>query len=440
MNGHGELLHLLLLVGASIAGPVLAVRMRVPTAVVLILLGMALGPLGISVLHDTTMVAFVSELGFLLLMFMAGMEIDFEAIRAAGRAALLVPTLVVIGTFGCAAAAGAALGIGGIGVLVISAMSVGMPLAVLKETGRGSSALGQHIMLTTSIGELVCILAITGLEVASAEASGPAMLVKVGKVVLLLAGSALIIRLARAFVWWYPEPFRRLLDHHDVAELGVRVGLVVMLGFVAMSAVAGVEPILGAFIGGSLVGFVLRQKHSLESKIAALGNGLFIPVFFVVVGLRFEASALDRSAVLSALVLAGFAGLAKIVPSLVFARRGTTLLERFAAGCLVSAPLTLVVAIGSIGRRLGLIGSREQASIVLVAMVVSIVFPIVFKVLSKKLAEPGAAPGGGAGDAGKTPVPISSGTRSPLPIGSATKTPLPVNGAQTARIQSQRPR
>jgi Kef-type K+ transport system membrane component KefB len=383
VSQHSELLDLLLLLGASVAGPVLAVRIRVPTAVVLIVLGVALGPLGIAVLHDTPNVASVSELGFLLLMFMAGMEIDFEAIRAAGRTALLVPALVVVGIFGCAAAAGAALGLGGIGVLVIGAMSVGMPLAVLKETGRASSDLGQHILLVVSLGELVCILAITGLEIASAEVPAPSMLLEVAKVVLLLAGSALIIRLARAFVWWYPEPIRRLLAHHDVAELGVRVGLVVMLGFVALAAVAGVEPILGAFIGGSLVGFVLRQKHELEAKIAALGNGLFIPIFFIVVGLRFEASALDRRAVIEALVLAGLAGLAKILPSLALARRGVKLRDRLAAGCLISAPLTLVVAIGSIGRRIGLIGGREQASIVLVAVVLSIVFPIAFRLIAR---------------------------------------------------------
>lgn len=418
MNGHGDLLSLLVLLAASVVGPVLAVRVRIPTAVVLILLGMALGPLGVSVLHDTPMIAFVSELGFLVLMFMAGMEIDFEAIREAGRPALVVPTLVVLLIFACAAAAGVALGLGGIGILVLSAMSVGMPLAVLKETNRAATDLGRHVMLTTSIGELVCILAITGLEVATGQGTRFEMALKVGKVVLLLLGSTLLIRYARAFVWWYPQPFRRLIEHHDVAELGVRVGLVVMLGFVALAAVADVEPILGAFIGGSLVGFVLRQKHTLEAKIAALGNGLFIPIFFIVVGVRFEASALDGPAVRSALVIVGLAGVAKILPSLVIARRGTPLLERFAAGCLLSAPLTLVVAIGSIGRKLGLIGAREQASIVLVAMVVSIIFPIVFRLLVRSPAAAAA-----------TTTPSSTTSPIPMPHGSATATPTPTSRA-----------
>jgi Kef-type K+ transport system membrane component KefB len=399
MSNHGELLALTVLLALSVAGPVAAVRLRIPAAVILILLGMAFGPLGLGAVEDTRTVAFLSDFGFLLLMFMAGMEIDFEAIRDAGRAALLVPSLVVAGIFACAGIAGLLARLDGIDVLVLSAMSVGMPLAVLKETERAATPLGRHVMLVVSIGEVVCILAITGLEVVKAHGAGLTMVLDSLKVLILLVGSALAIRLARAFVWWYPRPFRRLIEHQDVAELGVRVGLVIMLCFVLMAAVAGVEPILGAFLGGSLVSFVLRQKHALEAKIAALGNGLFIPIFFVVVGVRFEASALDREAVRAALVLAGLAALSKITPSLLIAQRGTPLRERLAAGCLVSAPLTLVVAIGGIARKLGMIDGKKHASFVLLAMLVSIVFPIVFRLLVRS---PGAQAGGEAG-AGAAP-------------------------------------
>ncbi len=156
-------------------------------------------------------------------------------------------------------------------------------------------------MLTASIGEFATILAVTGLEVASSGGTTWTMLVRVAKVGLLFLLSASLIRYARALVWWHPEPFRRLIEHQDVAELGVRVGLVIMLGFVAVAALAGVEPILGAFIGGALVGFVLRQKHALEAKMGALGNGLFIPIFFVVVGVRFEVASLDGAAIRTAL-------------------------------------------------------------------------------------------------------------------------------------------
>ena len=382
MSEHGELPVLLLLLTISVVGPVIAVRLKLPTPILLMVAGIGLGPAGLGALRPIPTVSFLSEFGFLLLMFMAGMEIDFDGIRTAGRSALLLPGLIVLGVFGGALAIGAFAGLGAVEILAISAMSVGMPLAVLKETKHDALPLGKHVMLTASIGEFATILAVTGLEVASSGGTTWTMLSRVAKVGLLFLLSASLIRYARALVWWHPEPFRRLIEHQDVAELGVRVGLVIMLGFVAVAALAGVEPILGAFIGGALVGFVLRQKHALEAKMGALGNGLFIPIFFVVVGVRFEVASLDGAAIRTALFLSLLLGLTRILPSLLFARRGTPLRERAAAGALLSAPLTLVVAIGTIGRDLGLLEAGQQASLVLVAMLVSIAFPILFRVLA----------------------------------------------------------
>ena len=380
--GEHLLQSLLLLLAVAVLGPMAAVRLRIPTAVILILAGIALGPVGLAVLRDTATVGFLSHFGFLVLMFMAGMEIDFDAIRSAGLRSLLRPSLVIVGIGGCTLLAARLLHLGPVPALVVAAIAVGLPLATLKETGHASRRLGRHIMLTASIGEFAVILAITGVELAHDGGLTLHTAARIGKIAALFFLCALLIRWTRALVWWFPERFRRLIEHHDVAELGVRVGLFVMLAFVAISALAGVEPILGAFLGGMLVGFVLRQKEVLEGKIAALGNGLFIPIFFIVVGVRFDASALDRSAVLYAAVLAGTAGLCKIVPALLIAPVGFSLRERLATGCLLSAPLTLVVAIAAIGRSLGLIPASVQASLVLVGILVSLTFPVLFKLVA----------------------------------------------------------
>lgn len=374
-------LPLLILLCTTILGPLLAVRLRLPIAVVLVLLGIGLGPAGIGLLKENNVISFLSEFGFLVLLFMAGMEIDFDSLRTAGRTALLVPLFLVTGIFAIAIVGTRLLGLGGIGTLVIAAMSVGMPLAVLKETGQDTAPLGRHVMLTASLGEFFCILGITAVELLSAGSLGLHTVVHIVKVTALFVLSTLVIRLVRALVWWHPEPLRRLIGHHDVAELGVRVGLAIMLFFVVLSAIAGVEAILGAFIGGALLGVVLRQKYALEAKIAALGNGLFIPIFFIVVGMRFDARALDLPSVKRALLIAAVAGTAKTIPSLLFAPRGMGFRTRLAAGFLLSAPLTLVVAIAAIGRNLGLIDGQTQASLVLSGVLVSIVFPTLFKLL-----------------------------------------------------------
>lgn len=371
----------LLLVLLSVLGPALAVRIRLPAAVMLIVAGIACGPVGLGWIADTPAVALLSELGFLILMFVAGMEIDFESLRRAGPRGLVVPSFCVLLFVGIAAGFGIWMRLSVIELLVVSASSVGMPLAVLQETGQLQKTLGKHVMLTASLGEFVSILGITGYEVFAEEATLTHRIVKLVKVVALFAVSAIVIRWARAAVWWRPEPFRRLLQHHDVAELGVRTGLLVMFAFVVVAAMLGVEAILGAFIAGALVAFVLREKATLESKISALGQGLFIPIFFIVVGVRFNARVLTLHALRDALVFAAVVAAVKIIPAIISSPRELGLRERLAAGTLLSAPLTLLVAIAAIGRRLGTLDSTREATFLLLAIILSVGFPIVFRAL-----------------------------------------------------------
>lgn len=372
---------LLLLLVLTVVGPIVAVRAKLPSAVVLILVGIAVGPAGFGWARVSPTISFVAELGFLILMFGAGMEIDFASLRRVGMRALAMPTLVVAACFGLAAGVGFSIGLRTVEVLIVGAMSLGMPLAVLQETGTARTAVGRYVLLAASVGEFVTILAITGLEVFTHPGNVLERASRLGKMVVLFVGCALIIRWARAFVWWRPEPFKRLVQHHDVAEMGVRVGLLIMLGFVALASLFGVEAILGAFIAGALVSFVIHEKKALEEKIGALGQGLFVPIFFVLVGVRFDPRHLDITAVRDAAVLIGLAGAAKILPALLFADRELSFRQRLAAGCLLAAPLTLVVGIAVIGRDLGLLTEREEAGAVLVAVVLSVVFPVLYRLV-----------------------------------------------------------
>lgn len=381
MTARAHLGSILVLLFISVTGPALAMRLRLPTAVVLIVAGVVAGPAALGWLSDTPTVALLSELGFLMLMFVAGMEIDFDSLRHAGRQSLSMPVLVIVSAFGVGAAFGIGRHLTVLELLIVTASSVGMPLAVLQETGQLQRPLGRHVLLTASLGEFVSILAITGYELFAEPLPIAERGLKIAKVILLFALSAVLIRWAKAVVWWRPDPFRRLLQHHDVAELGVRTGLLIMFAFVVIAASLGVEAILGAFIAGALVAFVLREKATLESKIAALGQGLFIPIFFIVVGVRFDPRLLNGAAVGYAVVLAIIAATAKIVPSLFFAPRELGLRERAAAGALLAAPLTLIVAIAAIGRRLGRVDETQESSLVLLALMLSVVFPIVFRLL-----------------------------------------------------------
>lgn len=391
MSNHEALFSLLVIAFVIVAGPAIGVRLRIPAPVVLILLGVLVGPGGVGLVQPSPPVDFVSDFGFLVLMFVAGMEIDFVSIRKAGKRALIFPLLTVLGVFASGIALGRLLGFDIIDVLVLSAMSVGMPIAVLQDSGKLQTAMGRYVLLTVSIGEFLSIVVFIIFEVFSASGSTFDRIARMSKMVALFVVCALLIRWARAFVWWHPEPFKRLVRHHDVAELGVRTGIFLMFGFVVLSALLGVEAILGAFIAGALVGFVLVDKSTLEGKIAALGQGLFIPAFFVVVGVRFDPGLLDAQILGLAATIVACAGLVKILPSLVFAPPELGLKDRIAAGSLVAAPLTLVVAIGAIGEELGIVPPSLGTGFVLVAVALSVLFPIVFRVLAGPPVDDGLA-------------------------------------------------
>ena len=167
-----------------------------------------------------------------------------------------------------------------------------------------------------------------------------------------------------------------LVDEDDGSEIGVRTALVLMVAFSTIAVLAGVESIVGAFLAGALTAFVLRGKEVLEEKLAVVGHGLFIPVFFVIVGLRFDVSAVTWASLAMAGGLFLVVFLVRLVPSLSLIRQGLGPRDVIGTACLLSAPLTLMVAIGALGVDVGAITGEQETTILVLAMGTGLVFPI----------------------------------------------------------------
>lgn len=389
MHGdHHALSSLLVLVAGSVLMPIIAGRLRLPSAILLILYGFLVGPhLGHLIAVDE-LVAFLAELGFMVLMFLAGLEIDFNGIRQKGARSLAVNVAICLLVFGLAFLASTALGHHPLYGLALGATSVGLPLAVLSETGRIKSTAGQAVMLVGSLGEFLTVLGMTLFYFAYRYGFSVELAVGLGKLFAVLFAMGLALRLLMALAWWNPLRFSRLMEQHDGAEIGVRASLLLMLVFSLGAVLAGVEAIVGAFIAGSVVAFVFRGKAVLEEKIAAVGHGLFVPIFFIVVGVRFDPAAVTFSNLLFAAKLLLAALAVKLIPALFLVRTGLTIRESLSVGMLLAAPLTLVVAIAAIGVDLQIIGSSEQGALIVLAIASGILCPILFKALGSKTTEP----------------------------------------------------
>lgn len=381
-EGHNSFSLVIFYLGAFLS-PLLAARLRVPAAVAEILFGILIGENGLRLVQPAAFTDFLSQLGITFLMFLVGTEIDFNHIRREGLRSVLVSVVVAAGILGTGVALARLGGFSPFLGLALRAMSCGILLVALVERGLQKTRLGQLLLLVGSVGEFLTLFALTGFNLVYRFGIGPQLVVEIGRALFLFLAAYVLLALLRVLVWWAPKRFQRLVDSHDPSEIGVRAGFVLMLSLAALASLVGMEAILGSFLAGALFSFVFRQRGVLDAKLSAVGQGFFIPIFFIHVGTAFNAHALadPMSAVKTVLLLAGASLLSKGLPLLLLRLLGVPLRQIVAGAFLLSSPLTLLVAVAALGKNIGILDERGSASLILLAILSGIVFPTVFKLL-----------------------------------------------------------
>jgi Kef-type K+ transport system membrane component KefB len=167
-------------------------------------------------------------------------------------------------------------------------MSCGILLVALVETGQQKSRLGQLLLLVGSIGEFLTLFGLAGFNLMHRFGAGWRLVLEVGRALVLFIVAYLLLSLLRLLVWWAPHHFERLVHADDPSEIGVRAGFVLMLSLSTLASLVGLESILGSFLAGALFAFVFRQRGALDAKLSAIGQGFFIPLFFISVGVTFD--------------------------------------------------------------------------------------------------------------------------------------------------------
>jgi Kef-type K+ transport system membrane component KefB/Trk K+ transport system NAD-binding subunit len=383
----------------AFAVPVLLWRLKrwaIPIVVGEILAGMAVGRSALAVVdpHDPIL-TLLADFGIVFLMFLSGMEIDFQSLRAytpadgadrrreRPRVGVFTLPLVNFALTLVLASAGAYVlvhfGLARnlwIMALILSTTSLGVVVPVLKETNLIAQRLGQCILVTAVIADFVTMLLITvAVAVISRGLTAEILLI-----VLLFVAFFLMHRFGVIFN--KISAVRRTMEElsHATAQIKVRAAFTIMLAFVALSETLGSEVILGAFLAGAIIGLLRTPDDAdLSHQLEAIGYGFFIPIFFIKVGIELNLPVLFASP--GALLLVPFllvgAVLVKLIPALVFVS-DFTLREAWAAGILLSARLSLIIAAAAIGMRLGVIAESVNAAIILVAVVTVTAAPLIF--------------------------------------------------------------
>jgi Kef-type K+ transport system membrane component KefB len=394
--------NLLIVVVAGFAAPLalgLVPRLRLPAVVLEIVAGIVLGPAVLGWVEVDEPVEILSLLGLAFLLFLAGLEIDLAALRGA---LLRVVTRGFVVSLALAVAAGLALDLAGIAdeplliAVILTSTSLGVIVPVLQDSGESSSRFGQLVIAASSIADFASVLLLTLLF--SGEESGVGTkLLLIGLFVLAIVAVALAIagaehsrRLSAALV--------RLQD--TSAQIRVRGAIVLLVGMVALAEQLGLELILGAFAAGAILNHLDMDRGmthpEFRAKLAAVGFGVFIPVFFVASGVQFDLDALFASGSAIASIPAFLAALlvARALPALLYRRE----LDRprvIAAGLLQATSLPFIVAATEIGQELGVIDAATSAGFIAAGLVSVLLFPLIAVGLLAR----------GAGDSAEPPAP-----------------------------------
>ncbi len=394
MDSEFSFLSLLLITGLAAFVPLLASRLRklrLPIVVGEILAGMIVGKSGLDLIEPSPALEFLTIFGFTYLMFISGLEVDFGVIltgsnNKSGNQRLSNPIALGVAVFGLTIVIAflAAEGMLQLGLvqepfiiaLILSTTSLGIVVPVLKERGLMSTHYGQSLLMTALVADFGTLVLITVDVVILSRG----LTFEVLLVLLLLVIFAIAVQAGKlaAKIPGLPRLFEEL--SHATAQIKVRGAVALMVAFIVLSEWLGTEVILGAFLAGAVISLLSRRDGSqLHLKMDAIGFGFFIPIFFIMVGVQFDLPALLDSpqGLLLVPLLLVIAYIIKFAAALLY-RLNFSWRETWAAGGLMSARLSLIIAAAAIALDLGIIDDAFNASIILVAIVTCTVSPLIF--------------------------------------------------------------
>jgi len=260
--------------------------------------------------------------------------------------------------------------------LILSTTSLGVVVPVLKERELINKSYGQYLLVASSIADFASLILLTiFIAVLSSGLTLDLLLIPALLLIFILV-ARLSLRASRG------SRLQQVLDNLSSAtsQIRIRGAFALMVAWVVLAEAFGVEVILGAFLAGAIASLISgKQDETSKDKLDAIGYGFFIPIFFIMVGVRFNLQAVFASTagliLLFWLIVIAF--IVKIVPALLL-RFQFNWRQSISGGMLLSSRLSLIIAASSIALGMGLISETVNSDIILLAIITCTVAPFLF--------------------------------------------------------------
>lgn len=358
-----------------------SVKLKMPSVIGELLVGIIIGPAMLNWIHPTTFINYFSELGVIVLMFIAGLEGDLKLLIKYWAPALTVATLGVIvptGTafllchtlFNFSVKASVFMG------LVLSATSVSITIQVLKEMHRLNTRAGAIICGAAVADDIICVIL---LGIAS-SIYGTSQHESIWSMVLKMFLFFVIVLLIGKFI--VPK-FLSIFQDLNATESDTAGAMILCFGTAALAVMMGMSDVLGAYFAGLAISETDFEDH-LEDKIEPIGYAVFIPVFFVSIGLQISFKGMQND-ILFIILLIITAILGKQIGCGLAAKMfhlSWTESNVVGAGMVSRGEMALVVA--NVALSSHLIDQNHYTAMILVTVITTLVAPLILKLFILK--------------------------------------------------------
>lgn len=353
-------------------------RFHLPWVLALITAGIIVGPHGLHFVDSSPTLEFLGQIGLIFLMFMAGLETKIDTIRRYGLNIVLLAAMNAFIPFGAGYFLGYWFGFGVLPSIMLGVIFMSSSIAVivptLEATGLIDTKVGKSILAATVIEDAVSLIALS------------ILLQNINPITDLPLPSFYILLAFILAVFAYGLPKIRDLipkqrKEKDLFESEVRIIVAMLIGVVVIFELLGLHPIIAGFFAGLVLSKSVTSELLID-KLRTLSYGLFIPVFFVVIGMNTDIGILRESSEAVGLVLAviGLSIGTKFLSGWLGAKlSGFKKKDALTIGIATTPQLSTTLAVVFAAVELGLLGPELITAMVALSVVSTLIAPVILR-------------------------------------------------------------
>ncbi|NKZ27887.1 cation:proton antiporter family protein [Vagococcus lutrae] len=385
-----EKLPLVIVLLAALLIPLMMGKFKInvfPSIVAEIIVGIILGKSVLNIIEIGDYLEIFSSFGVVFLVFLSGMEIDFSLFKKKEETSdedtkavnpLKIALTAYLTMLVLSFAVSYFFHFSGLFedywllFIIFTSIALGIVIASLKERELLSQPFGQTILLIAVLGEITPLVLLTVYSSVFGSADS-----NLWMILLILGVAALLLRFKKVYTFF--EEIDKV-----TTQLDIRLAFFIILTLVAVAEGTGAESVLGAFLAG-IVMKLLKPRESTVEKLDSFGYGFFIPIYFIVTGVKLDLSSIFSDAKTLLLIplffISFFLTRILVIPIL---NRHFKRANAWAGTFLSATTLTLILPILEVAEQVGAVNDNEKGALILASVLTCVFFPLFYNKLYQK--------------------------------------------------------